>query len=689
MSCPFATLRRCFRSVLAAAALTGLLAVWLTGGGQSAHVCGAEDAPASATTREAPPADVTEIDGAGSATKATAAEFAPQDIMRHVDYLCRPELEGRLTGTRGEQLATAYVAAYMDNLGLQPGGDGGTFFQRFEFTAGVALGKDNSLTWGDRQYQVDQDYVPVSFSQTGRVEAAPVVFAGYGIAAPGDDQHDEYDSFVHLDVTGKWVLVFRYLPELVSAERRQHLARHASLRYKAMLARDKGACGLILVSGPNSQVKQPLVRLQFDGTLAGASVPVISVTDSVAQQWLAENGKNLKELQDKLDSGQPVMGFELKAARLSASIDIQQVKRTGRNVLGYLRAGQQPAPQMLVVGAHVDHLGKGPSSSSLARDDEREEIHFGADDNASGVAGILGIAKYLADQQATGRWRPERDILFAAWSGEELGLIGSSHFIKTFPVPAGGAPAGPAAEPAKPADPHKSPPAASHGSAPLSPYPAIAACLNLDMIGRLDKKLTLQGVGSSSIWRGEIERHNDPVGLPISLQEDSYLPTDANVFYLRGVPILAAFTGSHPEYHTPRDTPDKLNYDGAARISRLMALIARSLATRDSPPDYVAQTPPKSGTVRAGMRAYLGTIPDYAEGDVQGVQLSGVAATGPAGKAGAKGGDVIVELAGKKIDNIYDYTYAIEALKIGQPVKLVVQRDAERIEMTVIPTSRE
>jgi C-terminal processing protease CtpA/Prc len=209
------------------------------------------------------------------------------------------------------------------------------------------------------------------------------------------------------------------------------------------------------------------------------------------------------------------------------------------------------------------------------------------------------------------------------------------------------------------------------------------------MVGRLDKKLILQGVGSSAIWRGEIERRNVPVGLPIALQDDSYLPTDANAFYLRGVPILSAFTGSHSEYHTPRDKPETLNYEGAAKVSRLMGLIIRSLAARDAPPDYVVQTPPKSGTARAGLRAYLGTIPDYAEGDVKGVKLSGVAATGPAAKAGVKGGDVIVELAGKKIDNIYDYTYAIEALKIGQPVKMVVQRGTERVELTVTPGSRD
>ena len=599
---------------------------------------------------------------AAEAGKQTTADFSPQDVRRHVDYLCRPELAGRLTGTEGERLATAYVAAYLDGLGLKPAGDDGTWFQKFEFTSGVALGEKNSLAWGDKSYRVHEDWLPISFSRVGTADAAPVVFAGYGLTAPKDNGQDGYDSFVHLDVADKWVLVFRYLPERISPKRRQHLARYASLRYKAMLARDKGARGLILVSGPTSKVKQQLIRLEFDGTLSGASVPVLSVTDRLAEQWLAGSGKTLPQLQDQGDSGEPQMGFELPGLRLQATIDIQQTKRTGRNVLGRLAAGSEPSEQVVLVGAHVDHLGRGVGSSSLARDDEKDGIHFGADDNASGVAALLEIAQYLGDQQARGAPPLRRDILFAAWSGEELGLIGSSHFAKTYQ---------------------------SQGPGGGSLYPAIAACLNLDMVGRLDKRLILQGVGSSSLWRGEIERRNAPLGLPVVLQDDSYLPTDAEVFFLRGVPILAAFTGSHSEYHTPRDTPNTLNYDGAAKISRFVAMVARSLASRETPPDYVPQAGPKPGERRAGLRAYLGTIPDYAESDAKGVKLSGVAAAGPAAKAGVKAGDVIVELAGKKVENIYDYTYAIEALKIGQAVKIIVQRGAERVTLDVTPSSRE
>ncbi len=581
----------------------------------------------------------------------TQAEYSSQDVRQHVEYLCRDELAGRLTGTRGEQLATAYVAAYLEKLGLQPAGDDGSWFQRFEFNAGVSLGDDNRLVWGKHGYEIDKDWRPVAFSDSRAVEPSSVVFAGYGISAPAGEGQEEYDSFVHLDVAGKWVLVFRYLPENVSPERRQHLARYGSLRYKTMLARDQDARGLVIVSGPNSEVKEQLVPLRADGSMAGASIPVISVTDAVAQAWLEGSGKTLKELQDKLDRGDLVMGFDLKGDKLAATIDIEQVKKTGRNVLGRLQAGAEPSEEFVVIGAHIDHLGTGRSSSSLAKDDEKDDVHYGADDNASGVAVLLEIAQYLADRKAAGKLKLNRDIVFAAWSGEELGLFGSGHF----------------------ADLH-------HDKA--------AACLNMDMVGRLDKRLILQGVGSSSTWRSAIERANVPVGLSLSLQDDSYLPTDATSFYTRGVPVLSAFTGSHGDYHTPRDTPDKLNYEGAAKVAQLMGLLARSVAVGPSPPDYVKQAAPKEHGARAGLRAYLGTIPDYAA-ETNGVRLSGVSGDAPADEAGLKAGDVIIELAGRKIENIYDYTYAIEALKIGEKVTIRALRDGKEVVMEIVPGSRE
>jgi Tol biopolymer transport system component len=618
---------------------------------------------------------------AESTHKLAVPEYAAADIGRHVKYLCRDELQGRFTGSRGEQLATAYVAAYMDRLGLEPAGDDGGWFQEFEFTSGVALGSANELAASDKSYSIDKDWRPLSFSGNGEFESAPLVFAGYGIVADAAPPHsppqsgEGYDSYVHLDVKDKWVLVFRFLPEKISAEKRQQLNRPSQLRFKTSFARERGARGLIVVTGPNAQSRSELVPLRMDGTLAGSSLPVISVTNEVATAWLAAGGKSLKQLQDELDDGAQKMGFEVEGVKVAAKIDVERIKKTGRNVLGRLPAADVPTEQLIAIGAHIDHLGMGVSSSSLARADEESEIHYGADDNASGIAALLEIAEFFAKRRDEGRLNLRRDLLFAAWSGEELGLLGSDHFVKTFSGDESktGA-AGHAGD-------------AHHGAGGQSIYPKIAAYLNMDMVGRLDKNLILQGIGSSSVWRSEIERRNAPVGLPLTLQDDSYLPTDASSFYLKGVPILSAFTGAHSEYHTPRDTPEKLNYDGAAQVARLMGLIAQGLATSESPPDYIQQSV-KQPTTSGRLRAYLGTIPDYAE-EVQGVMLSGVGKDGPADKAGVKSRDVIVELAGKKIENIYDYTQAIEALKIGEPVKLTVLRNGQRVELDVTPESRD
>ena len=289
-------------------------------------------------------------------------------------------------------------------------------------------------------------------------------------------------------------------------------------------------------------------------------------------------------------------------------------------------------------------------------------IHYGADDNASGVAGVLEIAQYLADQKARGELDMRREALFAVWSGEELGLLGSSHFTRTFD---GG------------------------GREPASLSGEIAAYINMDMIGRLDERLILQGVGSSSIWRREIERGNVPIGLPIVTQNTSYLPTDATSFYIKDVPVLNAFTGAHEDYHTPRDTADKINYLGTEKVVRLMAALTASLVTAVEPPDYVAMEKPGGELGRTNLRAYLGTIPDYAAGDITGVRLSGVAKGGPAEQAGVQSGDIVVELAGKRIDNLYDYTYAIALLKIDVPADLIVVRGEERLTLTVTPASRD
>jgi len=220
-------------------------------------------------------------------------------------------------------------------------------------------------------------------------------------------------------------------------------------------------------------------------------------------------------------------------------------------------------------------------------------------------------------------------------------------------------------------------------------HPTVIACLNLDMVGRLRDNLVLQGIGSSPIWTQEIEKRNAVVGLPLTLQNDSYLPTDASSFFMKGVPILSAFTGSHSEYHTPRDTPELLNYEGAAQTARLMGLVARSLVVSKEVPEFLDQKAPEGQGTRVAMTATLGTVPDYVQGDFKGLRLSGVTAQGPAWKAGIQAKDIVIEVAGRKVENVYDYTYAIDALKAGQETEVVVQRGSETMRFKVTPQSRQ
>jgi len=592
-------------------------------------------------------------------------EISAEDLRKHVVYLASDELEGRLTGSKGERIATQYTADMLAAFGMQPDGDDGGFFHEFEFTAGVDLGEKNILSsTPEIDLVANRDWRPLSFSATGDIESAGVVFAGYGLEVPDENGGDgaAYSSYFHLDVKDKWVLMLRYLPEDIDKETRAIYNRHAQLRFKALAARKRGARGIIIVSGPNSGVVQQLVPMGFDSSMSDSGIAAISITDETAQKWLAMADKDLQTLQDALDGGEMQAGFTIPDLEIGCSIEILTQKRIGRSVVARMTSDFPDEPA-LIIGAHIDHLGAKARSGSLARSGEEDSIHNGADDNASGVAGMLEIAQYLADQRSAGKLDLKRDVVFAAWSGEEMGLLGSATYLRDI--------------------------ATAKGDADADLADVFSANLNLDMIGRLKEKLVLQAVGSSSIWRGEIERRNAPVGLPLTLQSDSHLPTDASSFYTRGIPVLAAFTGAHEDYHSPRDTSDKVNYEGAERISKLMGLIARSLAISDKEPDYVEMERPKNKSVRGGMRVYLGTVPDYSQGDIEGVKLSGVGKLGPAQKAGVEGGDVIIGLAGNPIKNIYDYTYALGDLKVGEETTIKVLRDGEEIEMKITPGSRE
>jgi hypothetical protein len=594
-------------------------------------------------------------------------EITKKNLQSHVRFLSSNSLEGRLTGTTGEKLATQYIANIFLNLGLEPAGDKGTFFQEFDFTAGVSLGKSNSLSLTNQRgvtkhLVLDQDWRPLSFSDATSFESTELVFAGYGITAPAMGKLPPYDSYRGINVTNKWVVVFRYAPEKIPEERSRQVSQYSSLRYKAFTAKEHGAKGIIFVSSSDVKVKSELIPLSLDTSLSGSGIVAVSVKNNVLDNLLTRSNhrlNSLQKLQDALDFGELSALPVLSGIKISGQTDIEKNRQHGRNVLAKLRMSPNAAP-LIVVGAHVDHLGRGKLSGSRARDNETGMIHPGADDNASGVASILEIAARFSALKANGTLRGNKDILFAAWSGEEFGILGSSHFVNNLMKSA----------------PNK------------SLRPAIDAAINLDMVGHLREHLVLQGTGSSADWPTLMKQIKENHPISLVTQSDPYLPTDSTSFYLHGVPTLNLFTGAHDNYHTPRDKAETLNYAGIKDISEY--LVDLILALEDQPQLMNYREVPKARNhTEREFKIYLGTIPDYASSDVSGVKLSGVAKNSPAEQAGLKHDDVIIELAGKNIHDIYDYTFALNLLHVGKPVTLIVLRGQEKVALTVVARYRE
>ena len=588
-----------------------------------------------------------------------------EDIKRHVAYLASDELEGRRTGSEGIRKAADYIRNELAAAGLKPlGTEAGSFDHTFEFNGGVELvKKDNRMilrghTGEDHTFELDKDFRPLAFSANGEIEGE-VIFAGYGLTKPGK-LGVGYNSYGDLNVKDKIVMVLRYVPEDISVDRRQQLNRYAGLRYKALIARNNGAKALLIVTGPNSPNSGKLASLSFDTSMAGAGLPVISISGEMGNSLVQFYGKSLKELQTSLDKENPhaVHGLSLPGIVLNIKTHIKRIRKKDNNIVAVLPAAGQASAgseaEYVMLGAHYDHLGRGETGGFRIKGEEGM-IHNGADDNASGVSTLLEMAAQLAERRQSHPQEFKRGVIFSFWSGEELGLIGSDRYA----------------------------------AKPTVDLKQVVAYLNFDMVGRLrENKLILQGVGSSSVWKKLIERRNVFAGFDLTLQQDPYLPTDTTSFYPKGIPVLAWFTGSHEEYHRPADDPDTLNYEGIERVTRFASNMVRDLTKDDERPDYAKVEKSTKGGNRDAIRVYLGTIPNYASEDVKGVLLSGVRGGAPADKAGLKAGDIIVRFAGKDIANIYDYTYALNAVKVGKPVEIEVMRKGKRIKLTVTPVSQ-
>ncbi|MBV2169796.1 MAG: M28 family peptidase [Bdellovibrio sp.] len=578
-----------------------------------------------------------------------------EDVKKWVYYLSSPEMQGRGTGTGEEKVYTEKLAQLLKSWGLEGAGPKGSFFQTFEFTSGVNLGAQNSLeVVGSyaKKFELSKDYEPVSFSKTGEFREAPIVFAGYGIKAPASDKEVEYNSYKGLDVKGKWVMVLTDLPADISPARRHYLNLYSRLQHKVTVAKNEGAVGILVINGPLSGVPDKFGKVKFEGSLSESTLGVLRLSTSAATDLLKYAGHDLSSLQKTLDKGGSIEAVSIPSAYVKAKIDLQFQKSQGTNVIAKLPI--KGAKSAVLIGAHGDHLGFGQFGNSLARGAEVGRPHYGADDNASGVSGVMELAHYYANLKKTSPHKIQKNLYFAVWSGEELGNLGSSHFAKE---------------------------TVKHN---------LEAYINMDMIGRLKDRLFVQGLGSADNWTRIAEEVGIRTATPMIIQEDPYLPTDSLALYMAGVPTANFFTGSHGEYHTPRDVADLINYEGVVKVLNAVQGFTDLLTdSKVQMVKYVKVASAQSKMEGRTFRVYLGTIPDYSQEGVKGVRITGASKDSPGEVAGLKDKDIITEFDGTKIENLYDYVYTLQSVKPNKETTMKVLRDGKSLELKITPKLKE
>lgn len=613
-------------------------------------------------------------------------------LREHITYLSSDKLEGRRTGSSGANLAAEYIAREFSRYGLRrsigrdlPGmsrleaDSPRRYMQEFSYVAGVELGKNNKLTFsaGDAavtDLPVGEDWMPLGFSANGQIEKAAGVFVGFGITA-AELKHNDYSG---VDATGKIAIAFIGTPD--GDNPHGQFARYEEPRWKAIAAKNAGAKALILISQQEQFSDERLSQLRYDNSAGDAGLPVVIVSSQTLLPHVA--GSAFADILAPLKKG-VVPPVNVKAL-ITLSTDVVRKEASAWNVVGILD-GSDPTlkNETIVIGAHYDHLGHGGAGSLAPREGE---IHHGADDNASGTAGVLELARLFTE----GRPRPRRTIVFIAFSGEEEGLLGSNYYV-------------------------------NH---PIVPLANTVAMINMDMIGRLkDKNLIVGGVGTAQEWRPMIEAQNllesttvtatagtssnrSPRGFPmvvasngrpivtsdsakmfsLTLNEDGFGPSDHSSFYAKQIPVLFFWTGTHADYHKPSDTAEKINYDGEVGILKLAARLVHEIAASDKRPAYTVAKTESTGR-STGFRIYLGTIPNYADSK-DGLLLDGVRDDSPAARAGLKAGDKVVKLAGRDLRNVYDYTYALGEMKAGQEYEVEVVRGGERLRFKITPAAR-
>ena len=559
------------------------------------------------------------------------------NLEAHIKYLASDELEGRKMGTEGNKKAAEYIANYFEKNNVKPLGD--TYFQEFPVITEVHLGKNNNVSVtknlqfkgsGSKSqtqvmdWTVGEQFTPLGFSNNASV-SGNLIFAGYGITM--DTEDNKYDDYQNIDASGKIVIVLRGSPE--DENPHSDFIPFEGLQYKATNAREQGAAAIVFIDSDEDSVEE-LMSLQPDRSTNKSGIVAIQAKRSEIQKLLPAD-KNITAIAGNIKESKKPESFDVANVSMNIAVDLVNVEKPTANVIGYV-SGTDPklSNEYIVVGAHFDHLGWGPENS---RYEGPPAIHHGADDNASGTAAMMELARIISASPL------ERPIIFMGFTGEEFGLLGSGYYCKH----------------------------------PLVANDKVIFMLNLDMVGRMEEnKVNVHGTGTSKRWDPMIDSLQKVYNLNISTSSDGWGPSDQTSFYANGIPVLFLFTGLHDDYHKPSDTWDKIIYPGLEKIVEFSESIVQTVAKNPERPDFEKTSSPGARRSMA-FRVYVGTIPDYSD-NPNGLRLSGVREAGPAAKAGMKGGDIMIKFGDVDIKTIYDFTYALGKYKPGDTVDVVVLR---------------
>lgn len=555
------------------------------------------------------------------------------ELTQHIKYLTSDSLRGRMTGSPGDSLAAVYIRDQLASAGLKPlAGDG---FQRYMVTNKVIPGNRNFLISGEEKFEKERDFTPLAFSGNGYLDSE-VIFAGYGLTINNDSL--KWNDYEKISVSGKWILVLRGDPE--PGKNISGFVPFSSDRDKVLMAKDMGAAGILLVSGPVNDAEDSFEPLSSAGF--STEIPVLRIKREVADILLRKSGTNIADLENRINKTMTSLSFET-GVRVYGGSEIIRQESVTRNVI-MLLPGEDPdlRNEYVLTGAHFDHLGMGgPGSSSRAVD--TVAVHHGADDNASGVSELVELAEKFAKTAGSHK----RSMIFLAFSGEEEGLLGSKYFAEN----------------------------------PGIDLKKVNAMLNLDMVGRLQETGSLQvsGVGTAEGFKEIVKRYCDTSAVRLSFSEEGYGPSDHSSFYGKNIPVLFFTTGAHLDYHTPSDTWDKINYKGMVAISDLIFRVAESLSNSPERLQF-REAGPKTEQVRTMRRrgVTLGIMPDFAGNIKNGLRADFVTPGKPAALGGMKKGDIIISINGKNISNIQDYMFRMGQLKHGQTINVEVLRDGKK-----------